>query len=78
MTPVSRAALCVAVCLAVLAAAPAVFGDEGMWLFNKPPNDYLKKHITSRRRRPGWSTSRSRRCASTPAAPARSSPPTAW
>ncbi len=44
MTPVSRAALCVAVCLAVLAAAPAVFGDEGMWLFNKPPIDYLKKH----------------------------------
>ena len=44
MTPVSRAALCVAVCLAALAAAPAVFGDEGMWLFNKPPIDYLKKH----------------------------------
>ncbi len=44
MTPGSRAALCVAVCLAALAAAPAVFGDEGMWLFNKPPLDYLKKH----------------------------------
>ena len=44
MPPVSRAALCVAVCLAALAAAPAVFGDEGMWLFNKPPLDYLKKH----------------------------------
>ena len=44
MTPVSRAALCVAAFFAVLAAAPAVFGDEGMWLFNKPPIDYLKKH----------------------------------
>ncbi len=24
-------------------AAPAVYGDEGMWLFNNPPRDYLKK-----------------------------------
>jgi hypothetical protein len=27
----------------LLAAAPVVFGDEGMWLFNNPPRDYLKK-----------------------------------
>jgi hypothetical protein len=44
MTPGFRAALVAAACLAVLALAPAAFGDEGMWLFNKPPLDYLKKH----------------------------------
>lgn len=27
----------------LLSAAPVVFGDEGMWLFNNPPRDYLKK-----------------------------------
>jgi hypothetical protein len=27
----------------LLAAAPVVYGDEGMWLFNNPPRDYLKK-----------------------------------
>jgi hypothetical protein len=27
----------------LLLAAPAVFGDEGMWLFNNPPRDYLQK-----------------------------------
>jgi hypothetical protein len=27
----------------LLAAAPIVYGDEGMWLFNNPPRDYLKK-----------------------------------
>lgn len=27
----------------LLATAPAVHGDEGMWLFNNPPRDYLKK-----------------------------------
>jgi hypothetical protein len=27
----------------VLAAAPAVYGDEGMWLFNNPPREHLKK-----------------------------------
>jgi hypothetical protein len=44
MNPACRAALCVAACLAALALAPAaVFGDEGMWLFNKPPAEYLKK-----------------------------------
>jgi hypothetical protein len=37
----SRAALLLAVLL-VLHAAPAVFGDEGMWLFNNPPKKYLE------------------------------------
>ena len=27
----------------LLAAAPTVHGDEGMWLFNNPPRDHLKK-----------------------------------
>jgi hypothetical protein len=27
----------------LLAAAPVVFGDEGMWLFNNPPRERLKK-----------------------------------
>jgi hypothetical protein len=27
----------------LLAAVPVVYGDEGMWLFNNPPRDYLKK-----------------------------------
>ena len=42
MNPGCRAAL-LAACFAALALAPAVFGDEGMWLFNKPPTEYLKK-----------------------------------
>jgi hypothetical protein len=34
-----------AAAVVLLAAAPAVFGDEGMWLFNNPPTKYLKdKH----------------------------------
>lgn len=28
--------------LLLLNATPAVFGDEGMWLFNNPPRDHLK------------------------------------
>jgi hypothetical protein len=27
----------------LMSAAPVVYGDEGMWLFNNPPRDYLKK-----------------------------------
>src|SRR5690242_11461652 len=27
----------------LLAAAPVVYGDEGMWLFNNPPREHLKK-----------------------------------
>ena len=38
-----RAALLLAACSLALALAPAAFGDEGMWLFNNPPRDYLKK-----------------------------------
>jgi hypothetical protein len=33
----------VLVCLACLWRLPSVLGDEGMWLFNNPPRDYLKK-----------------------------------
>ncbi len=44
MTPAIRAALCVTACIVVLALSQSVFGDEGMWLFNKPPTEYLKKH----------------------------------
>ena len=32
----------VAVCLVLVARAPMVLGDEGMWLFNNPPKKYLK------------------------------------
>src|SRR5437879_1811186 len=32
-----------AVATLAAALAPAVHGDEGMWLFNNPPRDYLKK-----------------------------------
>jgi Peptidase S46 len=32
-----------AVCLLLLTLSPRVSGDEGMWLFNKPPIDQLKK-----------------------------------
>jgi hypothetical protein len=28
----------------IAAAASTTFADEGMWLFNNPPRDYLKKH----------------------------------
>ncbi len=44
MTPGFRAALCVAACFVVMSLSQTVFGDEGMWLFNKPPTEYLKKH----------------------------------
>src|SRR5215475_14824066 len=27
----------------ILAMVPAVFGDEGMWLFTNPPTQYLKE-----------------------------------
>jgi hypothetical protein len=30
-------------CTLLLTLAPAAFGDEGMWLFNNPPTEYLKK-----------------------------------
>ncbi len=43
MNPGCRAALIAAACLAALALAPSAFGDEGMWLFNKPPTEYLQK-----------------------------------
>jgi hypothetical protein len=43
MNPGCRAALFAVACLAVLTLAPGVFGDEGMWLFNKPPTEYLQK-----------------------------------
>ena len=43
MNPACRTALFAVACFAVLALAPAVFGDEGMWLFNKPPTEYLQK-----------------------------------
>jgi hypothetical protein len=40
-----------AAAVVLLAAAPAVFGDEGMWLFNNPPRQQLKKrslaHVSS-------------------------------
>jgi hypothetical protein len=29
-------------CIAFVVLAPAVFGDEGMWLFNNPPTKHLK------------------------------------
>jgi hypothetical protein len=32
-----------AVCLLLVTFSPRVSGDEGMWLFNKPPTEYLKK-----------------------------------
>ncbi len=32
-----------AVTALLLAAVPAVFGDEGMWLFTNPPREHLKK-----------------------------------
>src|SRR5262245_46691500 len=43
MTLGCRAAVALAA-LAVLACLrPAVYADEGLWLFNDPPSDYLKK-----------------------------------
>ncbi len=41
MQPCSRAALFVAVGVVLLFLVPAVFGDEGMWLFNNPPRKLL-------------------------------------
>jgi hypothetical protein len=38
-----RAVLLLTACSALLALAPSVFGDEGMWLFNNPPTKYLKE-----------------------------------
>jgi hypothetical protein len=38
-----RAMLLLGAYMALLALAPAVFGDEGMWLFNNPPRKYLKE-----------------------------------
>src|SRR5580704_17090928 len=31
------------ICLTFLIRIPSVLGDEGMWLFNNPPKEYLKK-----------------------------------
>jgi hypothetical protein len=42
MTFSMRAALLVVALLVVHAAAPVVFGDEGMWLFTNPPAKHLK------------------------------------
>ncbi len=42
MTFLCRMALLVALLVLVNAVAPVVFGDEGMWLFNNPPDKYLK------------------------------------
>lgn len=38
----SRAALFIAVAFVALYLVPAIFGDEGMWLFNNPPRKQLK------------------------------------
>jgi hypothetical protein len=43
MHAVCRLAIVLVACLPFLAAAPIVFGDEGMWLFNNPPREHLKK-----------------------------------
>ena len=65
----------VLVCLVLLGKTSA---DEGMWLFNNPPRKLLKEKYGFDRPTPGSSTCRSRPCASTAAARARSSRPTAW
>lgn len=38
-----RLLVLIVVCLTVLTRVSSVLGDEGMWLFNNPPHDYLKK-----------------------------------
>src|SRR6267142_1991073 len=43
MAPGYRTTLFLAAVLALLAMRPAVFGDEGLWLFNGVPKDQLKK-----------------------------------
>ena len=43
MAPAYRTTLFLAAVLALLALRPAVFGDEGLWLFNGVPKDQLKK-----------------------------------
>jgi hypothetical protein len=43
MTPGCRVAVILAAVCTFLSLAPAAFGDEGMWLFNKPPRKYLKE-----------------------------------
>src|SRR5690349_14662385 len=40
----SRWALAVAAAVGLAVAATAARADEGMWLFNHPPRDYLKQH----------------------------------
>jgi hypothetical protein len=42
MTAGCRAVLFLSACAVLVALRPAVFGDEGMWLFNKPPREQLK------------------------------------
>ncbi len=43
----------------LLAAAPVVLGDEGMWLFNNPPRKLPQEEVRLRRHRPtGSSTCR--------------------
>jgi hypothetical protein len=44
MHAVCRLAIVLVACLPFLAAVPIVFGDEGMWLFNNPPREHLKKN----------------------------------
>jgi hypothetical protein len=41
MSPGCRAVLLLTACCTLLALAPSVFGDEGMWLFNNPPRKLL-------------------------------------
>ena len=62
----------------LLLSAPVIDANEGMWLFNNPPRKILKEQYGFEPRSSGSSTCRSRRSASTAAAPARSSRRTAW
>ena len=48
MTFICRTALIAAVLVVVSAVAPAVFGDEGMWLFNNPPRQVPQGEVRLR------------------------------
>ena len=64
---------------AVIVHASLARADEGMWLFNHPPQEAAEGEIRLRaHRRLARRTCSSRPCGSTTAAPARSSRPTDW
>ena len=75
MKKICRSLIVVLVSLVLLGKTSA---DEGMWLFNNPPAKLLKEKYNFSPTKDWLEHVQHSACASTAAAPARSSRPTAW